>query len=140
MNNLIESKIIKCLQDKAIKVINDKNIKCLNINYDPPVDKKWWEVVYIPNNIENEFWADTAKTYRGIFRLILHWPQKSQGIYKPLEEAERVANGFQKNTELFSSDDTVKVIITDTPNITTIIEDRPQLMIGLTIKYSCFNM
>lgn len=137
---MIESKIIKCLQDRTIEVINDKNIKCLNINFNPPVDKKWWEVVYIPNNVENEFWADTSKTYRGIFRLILHWPQKSQGIYKPLEEAERVANGFPKNLELWSSDKTVKVIVTDTPNITTILEDRPQFLIGLTIKYSCFNI
>ena len=137
---MIESKIIKCLQQKAMEVINDKNVKCLNVNFNPPVDKKWWEVIYIPNNIEDEFWADNSKTYRGIFRLLLHWPQKSQGVYKPLEEAERVANGFPKNTELFSEDGSVKVIITDTPNITSVAEDRPQMMIGLTIKYSCFTL
>lgn len=135
---IIESKILKCLQQKAIEVINDKNVKCLNVNFNPPVDKKWWEVVYIPNNIEDEFWADSSKTYRGIFRLLLHWPQKSQGVYKPLEEAERVAAGFPKNLELFSEDGSVKVIITDTPDIKNVIEDRPQLMISLTIKYTCF--
>lgn len=135
---IIESKILKCLQQKAIEVINDRNVKCLNVNFNPPVDKKWWEVVYIPNNIEDEFWADSSKTYRGIFRLLLHWPQKSQGVYKPLEEAERVAAGFPKNLELFSEDGSVKVIITDTPDIKNVIEDRPQLMIGLTIKYTCF--
>ena len=126
------------MQQKAIEVINDRNVKCLNVNFNPPVDKKWWEVVYIPNNIEDEFWADSSKTYRGIFRLLLHWPQKSQGVYKPLEEAERVAAGFPKNLELFSEDGSVKVIITDTPDIKNVIEDRPQLMIGLTIKYTCF--
>lgn len=135
---IIESKILKCLQKRAIEVINDRNVKCLNVNFNPPVDKKWWEVVYIPNNIEDEFWADNSKTYRGIFRLLLHWPQKSEGAYKPLEEAERVANGFPKNLELFSEDGSVKVIITDTPDIKNVIEDRPQLMIGLTIKYTCF--
>lgn len=137
---MIESKIIKCLQTKALEVIDDKNVKCLNINFNPPVDKKWWEVVYIPNNVEDEFWADENKTYRGIFRLILHWPQKSQGVYKPLEEVERVAKGFPKNLELFSEDNSVKVIITDTPNVTNILEDRPQFMIGLTIKYTCFKI
>lgn len=137
---MIESKIIKCLQSKAIEVIGDKNIKCININFNPPVDKKWWEIVYIPNNVENEFWNDKDKTYKGIFRLILHWPQKSQGIYKPMEEVERVAEGFPKNLELFSEDNSVKVILTDTPNVTKIIEDRPQLMIGLTIKYTCFTL
>lgn len=137
---MVESKIIKCLQTKALEVINDKNVKCVNINFDPPVDKKWWEIIYVPNNVEDEFWADESKTYKGIFRLILHWPQKSQGIYKPLEEAERVANGFPKNLELYSEDESVKVIITDTPDITNIVEDRPQFMIGLTIKYTCFTL
>lgn len=137
---MIESKIIKCLQSKAIEVIGDKNIKCININFNPPVDKKWWEVVYIPNNPEDEFWADDSKTYKGIFRLILHWPQKSQGIYKPMQEVERVAEGFPKNLELFSEDNSVKVIISDTPSVTKILEDRPQLMIGLTIKYTCFTL
>lgn len=137
---MVESKIIKCLQTKALEVINDKNVKCVNINFNPPVDKKWWEIIYVPNNVEDEFWADESKTYKGILRLILHWPQKSQGIYKPLEEAERVANGFPKNLELYSEDESIKVIITDTPDVTNIIEDRPQFMIGLTIKYTCFTL
>lgn len=137
---MTESKIIKTLQARALEVINDKNVKCININFNPPVDKKWWEVVYIPNNPDNEFWSGQDKTYRGIFRLLLHWPQKSQGIYKPMEEVERVAEGFPKDLELFSEDNTVKVILTDTPDVTTIVEDRPQLMIGLTIKYTCFKL
>ena len=137
---MTESKIIKTLQAKALEVIDDKNVKCININFNPPVDKKWWEIVYIPNNPENEFWSGQDKTYRGLFRLLLHWPQKSQGIYKPMEEVERVANGFPKDLELFSEDNTVKVIITDTPNVTNIVEDRPQLLIGLTIKYTCFKI
>lgn len=137
---LIESKIIKRLQERAIEVIDDKNIKCLNINFDPPVDEKWWEVVYIPNNVQDEFWSGSDKTYKGIFRLILHWPQKSQGVYKPLEEVERVAGGFPKDLELFSSDNSIKIILTDTPDINNLSEDRPQFTIGLTIKYTCFTL
>ena len=137
---MTESKIIKTLQAKALEVIDDKNVKCVNINFNPPVDKKWWEIIYIPNNPENEFWSGQDKTYRGLFRLLLHWPQKSQGIYKPMEEVERVANGFPKDLELFSDDNSVKIIVTDTPNVTNIVEDRPQLLIGLTIKYTCFKI
>lgn len=137
---MTESKIIKTLQARALEVIDDKNVKCININFNPPVDKKWWEIIYIPNNPENEFWSGQDKTYRGLFRLLLHWPQKSQGIYKPMEEVERVANGFPKDLELFSDDDSVKIIVTDTPNVSNIVEDRPQLLIGLTIKYSCFKI
>ena len=36
---MIESKIVRCLQEHAINVINDKNIKCINVNFNPPVDK-----------------------------------------------------------------------------------------------------
>lgn len=138
---MIESEIVRCLQERAINVIgSNQNIKCINVNYDPPVNEKWWEFIYIPNNIENEFWDDDAKTYRGIFRILLHYPQKSYGVYKPLDEMKNVASGFPKNLELYSADNSIKVILTDTPNLTSIIEDRPQFMIGLTIKYICFKV
>lgn len=138
---MIETEIVRCLQQRAIDVIGPKqNIKCINVNYDPPANEKWWEFIYLPNNIENEFWSDDAKTYRGIFRILLHYPQKSYGIYKPLDEIKNVASGFPKNLELYSTDNSVKVVLTDTPNLTNIVEDRPQFMIGLTIKYICFKV
>lgn len=137
---MIESKIIKLLQKKALEIIDDnKLVKCINMNFSPPADKRWWEIVYIPNNLENEFWDD-GKTYRGILRLILHWPQKSQGIYKPLEEAERVADGFEKGLELYDEDGKVKVVIVDKPDLTNVLEEQTQLLIGLTIRYSCFTL
>lgn len=135
-----ESKIIEALQKQAIKIVNDdKCLKCVNVNFNPPSNKQWWEIVYIPNNIPNEFW-DEGKTYRGIFRLILHWPQKNQGIYKPMEEAERVAEGFRKGTELFDSNEIVKVLISDEPDMSNVLEDEGELLLGLTIKYVCFTL
>lgn len=137
---MIESKIIEALQKRAIESVNDdKYIKCLNVNYNPPSNKRWWEVLYFPSNYENESW-DTGKTYRGILRLILHWPQKNQGIYKPMHEVERVAEGFKKNTQLTDTSKTVKVIITDNPNVTSVIEEESGLLIGLTIKYLCSTL
>lgn len=137
---MIESKIIKLLQKRALEIINDnKFVKCINMNFNPPADKKWWEILYIPNNYTNEFW-DEGKTYRGILRLILHWPQKSQGIYKPLEEAERVAEGFKKGLELYDEDGKIKVVIIDEPDLTNVLEEQTQLLIGLTIRYSCFTL
>lgn len=134
---MIESSIIKLLQKKALEVINDdKNVKCLNINFNPPADKNWWEIVYIPNNVDNEFWDD-GKTYKGVLRLVLHCPQLSQGIYKPMQEAERVAKGFPKGLELW---DNIKVVISDEPDLTHIIEEQGQLLIGLTIRYICFTL
>ena len=137
---MIESKIIEALQKQAIKAVNDnKYIKCLNVNYNPPSDKRWWEVLYFPANYENEYWGE-GKTYRGMLRLILHWPQKNQGIYKPMEEVERVAEGFKKGTQLTDVEESIKLTITDNPNITSIIEEESGLLIGLTIKYLCSTL
>lgn len=136
---MIESKIIKLLQTKALEIINDKNVKCINVNFNPPADKNWWELIYIPNNIENEFW-DSGKTYRGVFRIIFHGTRKIQGVYKPMEEVERVADKFEKGMVLYSEEDDVKVIVTEKPNLTNIIEEQTGLLIGLTIRYLCFKL
>lgn len=134
---MIESKIINLLQKKVIEVVgNSLPVKYLNTNM--PVKDKFWEVVYIPNNIENEFWDD-SKTYRGVLRLILHWPQDNKGIYEPMEEVERVANGFPKGLEMQDLD--VKVTIYENPNMSSSpIEDDGKLLIPLTIRYICFKL
>ena len=82
---MIESKILSLLQKKVTEVVG-KSYKVKYINTNIGNVDKFWEIVYIPNNVENEFW-DKGKTYRGILRLILHWPQDNKGIYKPMEEA-----------------------------------------------------
>lgn len=135
---MIESKILNLLQKKVTEVVgNTYPVKYINTNIGN-VDK-FWEIVYIPNNIENEFW-DSGKTYRGILRLVLHWPQDNKGIYKPMEEVERVADGFEKGLELFDDENKVKVSITDNPDCTNVIEDEGKLLIPLTIKYLCFKL
>ena len=135
---MIESKILNLLQKKVTEVVNDVYpVKYINTNM--KAEDKFWEIIYIPNNVENEFW-DKGKTYQGILRLILHWPQDNKGIYKPMEEAERVAGGLKKGLELFDDENHVKVILTDNPDCTNIIEDEGKLLIPLTIKYLCFNL
>lgn len=135
---MIESKIIKVLQKKVIDVVG-KSYPVKYINTNMKVTDKFWEVVYIPNNVENEFLGD-GKTYRGILRLIFNWPQDNKGVYKPMEEVERVTNGFPKGLELFDDENTVKVVLTDEPNFTNCIEDEGKLLLPLTIKYVCFKI
>lgn len=135
---MIESKILNLLQKKVTEVVNNVYpVKYINTNM--KAKDKFWEIVYIPNNIEDEFW-DSGKTYRGIMRLVLHWPQDSKGVYKPMEEVERVANGLEKGLELFDDVNSVKVSITDNPDCTGVIEDEGKLLIPLTIKYLCFKL
>lgn len=133
---MIESEIIDLLQKHVTKAVAGFfPVKYLNTNIE--ATDSFWEIVYIPNNVENEFW-DKGKTYQGILRLILHWPADNRGIYTPLQEAERVAAEFAKGLELFSND--VKVIITDNPNLTSLNEDDGKLLIPLTIRYLCFKL
>lgn len=135
---MIESKILSLLQKKVTEVVNNVYpVKYINTNM--KAKDKFWEIVYIPNNIENEFW-DSGKTYRGIMRLVLHWPQDNKGVYKPMEEVERVADGFEKGLELFDDVNSIKVSITDNPDCTGVIEDEGKLLIPLTIKYLCFKL
>ena len=135
---MIESKIINLLQKKVTEVVNNVYpVKYINTNM--KAKDKFWEIVYIPNNIENEFWNE-GKTYRGILRLILHWPQDNKGVYKPIEEAERVADGLKKGLELFDDKNKIKVTLTDNPDCTGVIEDEGKLLIPLTIKYLCFKL
>ena len=135
-----ESKILQALQT-AIKnaVGSSLPVKYVNVNFDPPTAGKWWEVIYIPNNIENEFWSE-GKTYQGIVRLILHWPMNNDGGYKPLDEMSRVATQIQKGNTYNDSGNNVSVKIQEHPNTTGPIEMPPEFLLPLTIRYSCFKV
>lgn len=135
----VESQIIKLLQTAVITAVNGVfPLKPLNVNIEPPAAGKWWEIVYIPNNRENEFWSD-EQTYTGILRLVLHWPQDNTGIYTAMNEAVRVADALPKGS-LFQSTSGLKVRIVDNPNISNVIEESPNLIIPLTLRYQCFTI
>lgn len=133
-----ETEIIKILQTEVTTAVNNAfPIKYLNINIDPP-EGKWLEIVYIPNNIENEF-LDVGKTFRGVLRLVLHCPQDSTGVYSGMTEIEKIAEHFKKGSSFFNVAGT-KVQIVENPNVTNVIEESPELLIPLTIRYQCFKM
>ena len=129
--------ILKALQ-KAVTVAVGQQmpVKYMNTNINPPSDGKWWEVVYIPNNVTNEFWSE-GKTYQGVLRLILHWPQDNKGAYDAMTEVSRVANSFQKGNVFTDPSNLVQVRIQDHANANGVIEEPPSLILPLTIRYSC---
>lgn len=140
MTLMYESAIIEALQTAIIAAVgNSPALKCINRNFDPPSDGKWWEIVHIPNNVENELWAD-GKTFQGIMRLILHWPQDDSGAYRAVNEAQRVANQLKKGNVYADANNLVVVKIQDHPNLTGSIEQSPSFMLPLTLRYSCFKI
>lgn len=137
---MIETEIVRLLQRAVTSAVNEKlPVKYLAVNFKKPSNDKFWEIVYIPNNIPDEFWGG-GKTYRGVMRLILHWPQNNKGAYEPLEEVKRVAEYFQKGKEMYSNEGSFKVILTNEPDLTSFIEEESSLLLPLTITYSCFKL
>lgn len=137
---MIETEIVRMLQRAVTSAVNERlPVKYLAVNFKKPSNDKFWEIVYIPNNIPDEFWGD-GKTYRGVMRLILHWPQNNKGAYEPLNEVERVAGYFEKGKEMYSNDGAFKIILTNEPDLTSFIEEESSLLLPLTITYSCFKL
>lgn len=135
-----ERYITKALQT-AVKVAVGSTypVKYMNRNMNPPSNGKWWEIVQVPNNRTDEFWSE-GKTYQGVMRLILHWPQNNEGAYEAQKEVARVANSFAKGTGFSDPENVVTVKIQDHPNTMGVIEEAPSLILPLTIRYSCFRL
>lgn len=139
---MIERYILELLQKAVTANVAGTDappVKMLGRNFKVPASGKWWEVIYIPNNRPNEFWSE-GKTYQGILRLILHWPQNDEGIYKAMDEVKRVADRFEKGTIYNNATQGVRVVLTDNADITSIIEQPPENLIPLTIRYNCFKI
>lgn len=136
----MERYILEALQKATITAVNPTAlpVKYLGRTFNPPSDGRWVEVLYFPNNVENEFLGD-SKTYRGFFRLILHWGIDDAGVYTALEKAQEIANGFAKGSKFADLGNNVSVKIYDTPDISSVIEEAPELLIPITIRYIYFK-
>lgn len=134
----MERYILEALQKAVTTAVGvSPPVKYVNRNFTPP-DGPWWEIVYIPNNVENEFW-DESRTYQGLLRLLLHWPQDDKGAYPAMDEVASVASKFTKGSMFQDPAKKVTVRITDNPNLTGVIEETPEFLLGMSIRYSFFN-
>lgn len=142
---MIESKILTALQKGVMAAVAASSTPALPVKYvgraqKAPNDGKWLELIFIPNNIENEFW-DSGKTYRGILRMILHWPMNDAGAYLSMEVLQSIVAGLSKGTVLKDdpSSPTVNVKITDNPNLLNVLEEPPELLLPASIRYLVFK-
>jgi len=136
----MERYVLEALQKAVIAAVAPTNIPVKYIGRTFKVDStdKWVEIVYIPNNIANQYWDD-AKTYRGIMRLVLHWPVDDSGIYSALVIANQISDGFVKGSKFADLGENVVVNITDLPNVEGILEQSPGIMIPITLRYNYFK-
>lgn len=113
-------------------------VKYIGRNFTPPDDAAWLEPVYIPNNIEDQYWG-TEKTYQGVMRLVLHCPQTDKGVYSYMDTLQSILDYFTKGIKLEDSGQNVKVTVTETPNILSVLEEPPEILIPASIRYSFFS-
>lgn len=136
----MERFVLEALQKAVIAAVAPTSIPVKYVGRTFTVDStdKWVEVVYIPNNVENQYRGD-SKTYRGMMRLVLHWPIDDSGIYPALDIASQISDGFAKGSKLADLGENVVVTITENPNIQGVLEVAPELLIPITIRYNYFN-
>jgi hypothetical protein len=84
---------VKAAVTAANTVITQDRIKFEGRTLVPPNDQKYLELVFIPNNRQGDFWGD-EKNYRGMFRMILHWPNDDAGPYTPMNVLKAICAYF----------------------------------------------
>lgn len=133
---MIEREILEAMQGAAIAAVaasitSEMPIKFIAVGMDIPNDQKYLEVVYIANNDTGAYWGD-EKNYRGMFRLILHWPNDGAGAYEPLDVLASICAYFTKGLYLGP------VKITEPPDLSGVLEQGTETLYPSSLRYSRF--
>lgn len=137
---MIEKEILQALQTATISAVAASTVPTLPVKFAgrvmPDNAGNWLELVYLPNNITAEFWDD-GKTYRGVFRLILHWSVDDRGSYEPLSLIASICQHFPVGTVFQNG--SVQVKITAEPDLSSVIEATPSQLFPVSIRYQTFR-
>ena len=140
-----EADIIRALQQATTAAVAASTMPALPIKYlmvdaqadgvtpwSTPADKKWLELVWIPNNRVGDYWGN-ERNHQGLFRLILHWPNDGGGIYTPLGVIGSIGDQFDKSTLLQG------VQVYDKPNFTGMQEMGDETLFPLSLRYQSYR-
>lgn len=132
-----ETDIIRTLQQAVTAAVAASTspslpVYYLDIPFTIPNDKKWLEVVWLPNNRLGDFWGN-EKQYQGIMRLVLHWPNTQSGSYAPLDLLASISGYFDKNRLL------PNVKIYEIADFTGILRDGDERLYPVSIFYQSFR-
>ena len=132
-----EEAILRALQGGVTAAVAASTMPALPVSYvgvsfTVPNDQKWLEVVWLPNNIQGDFLGQ-EKNYRGILRLLLHWPNDGAGAYRPLAVIESIGAYFTNglllsNVQIYSKSD-----------LTGVLQDGDDVIYPLSIRYQSYR-
>lgn len=131
-----ERDIIETLQKALMaamfeSVMPDLPVKYFGRNWEIPNDQKWIEPLVIPGETVETWGAE--KTYRGLFRLILHWPKDDAGVYEPLAILGSVAGYFTKDRPLQN------LRIYETATLAGMIDGGAEALYPANMRYHSFG-
>jgi len=137
---MIENEILQALQTATIAAVAASSNPALPVKFvgrtGPENVDNWLEIVHIPNNVPGEFWS-AGKTYRGLYRLILHWTVDDSGAGAPLTLLASITSYFTIGSVFQNG--AVRVKIYQEPDLTGVIEAAPKQLYPVTIRYECFQ-
>lgn len=132
-----EEAVLRALQQAVTAAVASSGYPTLpvayvDVKFTKPDDQKWLEIVYLPNNVQGDFWGD-EKTYRGVLRLILHWPNEGGGAYGPLGLIGAIGDYFPVGRVLSG------VKIYSRPDFTGVLEEKGDVLYPVSIRYESFR-
>lgn len=132
-----DAEIISVLQKAVTAAVAASTMPALpvcyvDIDFTPPTDQKYLEIVHIPNN-RNDFYG-SEKNYAGMLRLVLHWPKGKVGVQPPLTVLNSVCSYFTKDRYL---DGGVKIV--SEPDYMGSVAQPAENLYPASARYSCFR-
>lgn len=135
----IEKSILQALQQKVIEavagsIVPTLPIKFVDVAFTIPNDQKWLELIFIPNNASDRMWGN-EEVYRGILRLVLHWPNNGAGAYKPLSLISSILSSFSKDEKIGGL-----LQLLNKPKLMTTVQSGSENWYPATIEYTVFSL
>lgn len=137
MTELFDRTILEIFQQAALAAVAASTnpsmpIKLAGFTFQPPDTAPWLEVIMIPTNGTNDFLGD-EKNYQGAVRLIIHWPNDTQGAYPAIDALASVAGYFSKGLQLQN------IQISANPDFGGVLEHGNENLYPATLRYQCFR-
>lgn len=111
-------------------------LKMLGRNYEIPANAPWIEEVWIPNNVTGITWG-SEQFYRGIYRVLLHYPRIDTGFIPALTILKPVVDYFAKGRKFVSGAMTVEIY--ENPELVSAVETGAETLFVVSIWYSSFQ-
>jgi len=108
-------------------------VKYLNVTFVIPNDGKWLELVHIPNPPTDQTWGD-EKIFRGLFRMLLHWPNDGAGAINANKLADSIMAGYSKSVAMNGV-----LRLMNQPRLSNFIEEEKGTVGVITLEYSSFS-